>query len=1019
MKFIKNENGFSMVEILVALGIIGGATWVFFSSSTVFEKTKDVVETKSQALEVQTGLLENSKRVLFDSKDDNDKRTKGFCELVKPDPVSKPPVGPVYINLKGLSGVLALSRWKTYLPDWKTTSNPKECANSKYSYCFAFDSSEDLELRKFGNLNPVFSIEIVPVNMNPKKGDLFEEIPASDHKKDLDGKIVGFAFKSNLFIDSDNGRKRSQAESFEWVGMAGYCDYEKGTDKFRLSFSGMEAVSGNDVIFNRNGFDTNKLAPVDIRFRPIVAQAGIYKPNGQYVFTDKSKNIVTSCKENRFRCRKRSSGERTYDDLSVVADVTYRTSNYVASSASMKTKISYKIKKSGAVLSSNNYYYGVGVDCSLLGPDGKPNPECKKGPQQTNLTGSHLISVTSFDTGSDFKTENTCRQICSSGNNYNVTGGGPQNRYVGYLNFEFVGYGANQEELVSDKIGCTACYMKNCDQFGIGTFGPMADMPYQPLDSTIPECSIYEDSDVLYNDRAHLKNIYSSTDWNSTGKCVVASLDSSSGKFILETEDCNKELPVMCYGYGSFFLARDLKSGSSAFSVQKYKDAAERCFETSHEKADVARLDTYLGSKPGLPTKGGEYDFYNLAHQGQFLAPQSDEDFKSYNKWRLENGVSKAEKFWVALKKDGEKGVQARPPVFADEIRKNNHALYYDGNKNLIYKTFPSSIKHAKGESKYGALLYHNIKYKGLAYVKKDSSSKEYRYLCRKSGFPFSFFVSKGKDDELSEGEKKCEDGGGIFLPPLTSYEWVKAMTLVEEMSNLHPFPDPSNASSPDPVWVALEFSSNSEEAIDFENVGIARLKDKFGDETKYSPATSDTLVVINGAGEYLDPYARVVSAEQSVDNFTAPADSKLSLSVNGSDYDVIVNSGSTDQTIEFSDLVYSINSVLGSDGRAKFYEKDGKKYLEIYSRKLGKDGEIQIKGSKIKDTLGYPSNKEKAPELNELCIEKDGKFNMINYKGKCDGTKLMAEELLSIGVFKNIWTLYNFPSSKNFAVFR
>lgn len=687
----------------------------------------------------------------------------------------------------------------------------------------------------------------------------------------------------------------------------------------------------------------------------------------------------------------------------------------------MNTKITYQIKKGGVKLNNANYYYGVGVDCSLLGPDGKPHPSCKKGAEQTNLTGSHLVSVTSFDQGDKFETEKTCRQICSSGNNYNVTGGGPQNRYAGYLNFSFVGHGENQEEVVSDKIGCTACYMKNCDQFGIGTFGPMDQMPYQPLDSTIPECSIYEPDSVVYNDRAHLKNVYSS-DWGTTGECVVASLDSSNGKFILETEDCNKELPVMCYGYGTFFLARDIVSGSSTYSVQKYKNASRRCFETSLEKADIARLDGYLGSKPGLPIKGGVYDFFNLAHQGQFLAPQTSEDFKSYNDWRLENGIANSEKFWVALKKDGEKGVQSRPPVISKEVSKNKHALYFDGNKRLGYQSFPHSVKHAKGESEYGALLYHNIKYKGLAYVKTENPIEggvDLRYLCRKANFPFSFFVSKGKDSKLSDGEAKCESESGIFLPPLTSYEWIKAMTLVEELSTLHPFPDPSNAGTPDPVWVALKYTNNEESGLDFENVDIVKLKDKFGDTTNYKPLASDTLVVLNGKGEYIDPYARVSSSEQTSDEFTAPADSSLKLTVNDKDFDLTVNSASTETTVKFTDLVDSINSEIGGQGRAVLVEKDGKKYLEIYSRKLDKKGEIQIKASEIKDALGYPSNKVKAPELEEICIESSGKMNFNVYKSKCSGTKLVAEELLSIGVFKNIWTLYNFPDSKNFAVFR
>lgn len=1021
--FLKDEAGLSLVEILIAIAILGGAGWVMMNSSTLFNQAKNASETGNQLAESQGVYLESAKRVLFDTLDDNNERREGVCKIVVPDKVAEPPVGPINVRLSKLDKVLTDERWEDFLYEWKVKGSGKECAKDKYSYCFELDKSQESISKNLLKLNPVLNIQVVPVNLNPKEGGIFEVIPPGKFGIDIDGKSVGFSFIATLYTDGNNKgqRKKTVSESFEWVGLAGYCHYTRGKEELILSFSGMESIKGKNVIFNRNGFDSNKLAPVDITFRSIIAQAGIYKPDGQYIFTDKSKNIVTSCKENKFRCRQRSSGKRTYDDLSVVADLKYRRSNYVGSSASMKTKITYSIKKGGQQSFSNkNYYYGVGVDCSRLSPEGKPNPSCVLKEAETSLTGSHLVSVTSFD-GDDFKTDKTCRKICDKGSGYNIQSGGAERRYAGYLNFEFLGYGKNQEELVSDKIGCTACYMKNCDQFGLGTFGPMAGMPSQPLDSNIPECSIYEGDSVVYDMLAFTRHRFHSDKWEATAdKCVVGKIDSSFNKLALETEECTEKLPVMCYNFGKFFLARDVQNGSSVLSGTTFENAAERCFKTSKEIVATGKLDSFLGESADLPVSKGSYNFYNLASQGQFIAPQSQADMQSYNQWRLKNGVATSTKFWVALAKDGEKGVISRLPMIPNFIDKQKDAIYFDGQKKLLKKRFSFGMKHAEGEATYSGILFHNIKMKGVILGKQISKGRrKMPFLCREEYFPFKLFISSKEEDNVAEGEAVCKKEGAHFLPPITTYEWVKAMTLVEEVSELHAFPDPSEISGikdVNAVWVGIRATDNKEHGIRYDNYPISNLKNKFGSILKYKPADTDPEVVLNGDGEYLAPYAFALSGPLLGSKVDMPPNSELQIKLNGSTFTSKFNTGGTgNKEIEFSEIVTGINDEIGVEGRAKIKDMVGIKFLEVKSRKIGDSGEIQFKATALSGSLGFSSKKERGPKLHNLCIASSGKLSETKFKDVCIGSPISADKLLSIKVFKNIWTLYDFPKTKNF----
>ena len=105
-------------------------------------------------------------------------------------------------------------------------------------------------------------------------------------------------------------------------------------------------------------------------------------------------------------------------------------------------------------------------------------------------------------------------------------------------------------------------------------------------------------------------------------------------------------------------------------------------------------------------------------------------------------------------------------------------------------------------------VLTHNIQYKGV-YNIDGSGIIQGRALCRKD--PGDFKLSAATT--VGNARNACP-AGYKFLPPLSSLEWVKAMTLLKPNDEAYPFPDPGDLSGgnhivsinilPTGAWVAL-----------------------------------------------------------------------------------------------------------------------------------------------------------------------------------------------------------------------
>lgn len=357
--------GISFIEIMISGAILAGSIYVVMISMDAQKSVKKTAESSEKVVELNNQVIHSFQKVFFDTINPTNKRTDGVCSLVYADASALPPVGSVYVDLKNTSKLSALmsdSRITKYLNGWKP--NTKDACQKNFKDCnFTIDSTKP-ENAPLAKLNPKLKLQLKVINMNPTKGKILDEIDITNTSKIpqyIDVKTVGFTFISDLEITVDKVIKKSHLEIFEWIGNAGYCDFGAKI----LSISGMEAVSGDNIIFNRAGFETNQQKPIKFVPRKTFAQAGKYTEDGRHVQTDTTQNIETSCKETQFRCRQTDSDEREYEDLSVVVDVDYLTPNYLTNAPNISSKFTYEITKGGSKLNTPmDVYFGHRVSCN-------------------------------------------------------------------------------------------------------------------------------------------------------------------------------------------------------------------------------------------------------------------------------------------------------------------------------------------------------------------------------------------------------------------------------------------------------------------------------------------------------------------------------------------------------------------------------------------------------------------------------------------------------------------------------
>ena len=1002
------QRGFSLAEAVTVLGLVGASALVLLKGKYLLTSEKKMRE-KSFSIQVYNeNLLRKGMRLLSQTVDNDGKRSAGICRLVYTN-AKMPGVGQVFLDLNRGRHIFTSNTWRKISENSKPARDER-CQNLQgWAQCFSYSPQQGSSGHSKKLMGAAASLEVIPVGVNPHKASghkIFYPLDiASNHP--IDVKDVSFEVISKIYLGKGDKLKIKKMTGFVWAPSVGICDSHLDDDRkspVRLSLSGSGASdSKGNTVYNRAGFLGNERPTLKVSWRRSVAQAGITTNDGSFITTDTTKNIYGSCNEVTFRCPNLNSNERVYGVLDMILNVTYDSKKTDA------IRPRFSIKKDGLtnIVRTADVSYFVGGENSF-----------KEG-EKFRVDGSLAMRISMQKNGNLGQNNEICRQICQKSSSFNSTG----NQFKPTVSMYVEGEKRSYEFPTTQPLGCTACYMKSCSQFGLGTFGPMLDQPPQPQDSQFPECHLYEAkmvrNSVLLSERDKLQN-------SSSHRCVKAKLDERLGSLIYDTAPCHNNLPVMCYNFGTFLLARNTIGDRGGLSRVSYDQARRRCFTTAREVSGVDELNQYLGvTSTTLPTNSqGDYDFVNLAQQGVFLAPQTRSDVDQFVKWTKTNGLGASEWFWVARYNEGQ-GHLRYLPIFAPQLRDNErHGLYFNSEGQIVYHEFPEQLNLLTSSEENATVLAHHIKFRGLYPASKSNpaNGRKLKFLCRRKGVAGDLFLSNKASHKFSDGGQACLDDNGLFLPPTTPSQWIVALNLVNNFSPKYSFPKPKNVSLENVpmVWTAYtikgtEVANQRKVAVDASS-GLIKL----GTTSHYRPDFSlDPYFLMNGLGEYIDPRASIsgrVQMKSELRNIAVAPNDKLIVELkDGRREKINFNNSTAEVTKSLEQIIAEFNNRAKYLRMKKSTEEgnggENDKVKVIIKAKNIVDGQVlTIRGGGLHDKIGLvASDKGRAPASRYLYIggaRDELRFNTkaIKSRGANDGKLMKHQDIrdaldISIGI--------------------
>ena len=893
---LKNQDGLSLISVIATMAVLGVGLLGVLNLSKMTNKGHETTSRKVDAVSLTSSIEKKLKSVFLDNKNPTTgKLTSGLCSRVSVASLTSQ-LSNVYIQLPkpSTSDLFTPNLWSAKFSGFNAvTSDPNCQLSSKYGKCFKLNLNADsgLGMSKImlEKLDPVFEINIKPILTNPATNVVFVEIsPEPNGSTKYDLKAIGFeytiktTFKSGA-DDLNLSLGRGFIRGFLWAGDVGICDDPMTTKRISLTANSF-GDPNNNTVFNQAGFrsdsvSTNSNPPLELT--PINSQirSGVISGTLGSQFlqsqdqvsntTPDSGPVYSACNERRFRCVQNISVNRDYQAIRnlmrasyVVPNIINNTGNSIqiapkvtfenTNGAPLQVNFEEKFILGGRTYSKNNsnWYVSVldGVSVPLL-----------IGDEQT-------ITANLSDNSDPTSANNICRNICVASSNFNSN---PTNHYTSTFNYKVsagtLAAGVNDTfELATGPVGCTACYMKNCDQFGLGTFGAMHNQPTEPLDSGVPECVKYE---------SHASDFYEVFP-NPTGltpsSCVSAKLKSGDNNGLeYKSDDCATSLPVLCYAYGKHMLARNIvrptggSSGSEALANGTFEAAKDVCFRLGKEDIKKAPFKTLLTQDGNLDAKALELlgianasttidaaatmVVTNFITQGSFFAPKGlnqEANLRAYASKSGEMPQMLSQKFWIGLKTDNLRNIYAPAPKMAKDALSPNvkWGIHFDGAGETIVRKVSENpfLNQTTSQKKYG-LLFHTPRFKGVTFVQNDkpfgtAANFNLRVLCREKAFPHKIMVSTAKTSQFDQAEGICKAENAIFLPPLTTTGWEIAYQLVNPNNAKHPFPSAWEEAELNPVWVNV-MNEYGEDYIDVGNL-------LSGSRTQY----------IDDLGQFVDP---------------------------------------------------------------------------------------------------------------------------------------------------------------------
>ena len=776
----KKQLGMSLIEILVASAV---SLVVIVGVVDLTSKVSNNQVKQNQGKESfysQEAALTVAKSILFDVySSKTSKRTEGLCRNLSVDN-ARPGINYVELILD-FNFFEDNDRWVKKLPsDWKIVECDKKFdTKSRYEKCF-----------KLNNENQAYflAVGLNLVNIDAKNGKI-ENFPKNKNKADI--KTVAFDFNAIVFNQEKNAVKSN--ELFVPAADVGYCELKrkrwllskKNTKeeyyKVYPSGSGLVDDAGKSI-YNSTSFAKNKSDLLDFKLLKPSVQVG--KLNSENISVDSRYNVEITCNEKKFKCSKNAS-DRIFDDtLDIDMILSYNPGRVFPDNINSDVSISFSSNKSSISVK------GKDIDSQINKGQFLP---LKKG------TNNYSVSVENIN--------GTCNKICKS-----VEKG---SFYKGNFSFELYRGLGKKKELLKDKpetfsshgeIACTTCYMKSCARLGLGTFGPVQRTnysdghPIEPLDGNIPECAVQDSKSVKSFSKVNKMSI-------SSESCLSGHF--SGGNLVLKKETCSKKLPVMCFTFGKFRLARNIDSGKL---IKATKNKSHKiCFEQGLEILGREKVEEWLNLKElekYFDVSGNKLKFINLANQGFFTAPQTDEQISDTVRVFRKNLTSLSQKFWIGydLNASGHT-VGSLPLIYntQDSLDIKESALFFGLNSTVniespsnTLKSFSNTIKANKA-----GILLHNLKHKGVAFVDSEQT-KSLSYVCFNE--ELGFFISTKTGTKYVDGVSVCkrEKNNALFYPPQTPLQWSSILLKLNKNEYDKPFPYKADKYHR-AAWVAVE----------------------------------------------------------------------------------------------------------------------------------------------------------------------------------------------------------------------
>ncbi len=878
--FINNRGSFVVSQLVAAfiMGISAVALLAYMQGQS--RQTHEVEQEQDLSFNIHSNIISDLRALLVEANIDNTgekqaQNKEGICSFLEP-PTKSAGVELIQLNIgSNLSSEakssFSESRWEAFFDksEYELSSDVKPCeamdpdfTDSLFSRCFKY----------IGKQNETANEAYVIARIIPKKFPEQTDIDLSQSNT-LDAKAVLFELQSlvSVFKGDDYDEKGlyvSKQYSLIWANAVSECHVKSINDRsvaVQFSGAGPGRISRYTVI-NTIDFEA-KPGCNELEFQEITPDTLMsYSVDSVGNIGADAMRARTACRRNVFRCKGESSdSSEDYEPVIFTMGLSNDSGEW------------FDLKKVGLTFKDeNNAELASGSPGKLTAEvyDGVRDFNANEALTDVPLNADHAVYKFTLKDKSDGDNslKGFCDDICDTNKKVFPSITLDLDKSPGVA---CTSYSSKYEEDEKNRFRCIACHSKMCAKYGLGAFGPIKDelddkgnlvsqgLVDEPLDGTIPECALPKNNS---GGKYDLPDFKSSSSVGGSGDCVAIKLPSidsfkSFDSAQYEFKNCSNNLPVLCFGYGHYLPAIKLSSPTSKPTIftGSFDKAKEACYKMGREIIKKTELGSYFNFwVPGLnltDARVGEFlefdlsssfsgdtsyfDYVNNANRGIFIAPSykieeiSKPLKEGYLKEFKNGGYTSA---WVAMRKDG--GGQVIGSIPWAEVATSDAAIF-KREAHPGHPFHPVFLKNTYTVPSSGTdtILTHNIQYKGV-YNLPGGSGITGKALCRKG--PGDFVLSSSAVS-VKQAPGACTARGAKFLPPLSSLEWVKAMTLINENHEDYPFPDPGEDFSNDHsffvsvnipatgAWVALSKSTGK----DGKNTENWRLSDAYFPDAK------------------------------------------------------------------------------------------------------------------------------------------------------------------------------------------